>query len=414
MAASLEVFVGKTLVPTAQDFPATADVVVIGAGISGVSTAFFCSRLGLKTVVVEKRDGVGTLTTSRSTECFRTQFESQADVSLVLGSIEMFQHFPDVVGLPDVDIGLRPQGYLYATKNAQEAERYRTMVAGQHKLGLTDIELLTGDEVRRRFPWVSPEVIAARYRAGDGWLSVHELVQGFVKGSDALFLLQTPVLGLQHDASGMSAVLTSRGPIATRTVVVACGPFSGRVANLAGVSLPVTPIRRHRLAVLQCPQVPRLAPFTMDDDAGVYWRPEGAGALIGKAFEEEPEEPVENVPVDWTFPAMVLDPESPWKAGGLSPFWDEAREALHKANLHLDAGQYTYTPDHVPLIGPCAQVPGLYANTGYSGHGIMCGPEGGKRLSRLIAGQDSEKENPFSLARFQGQGPAVRPAEKVY
>ena len=405
---------GKTLVPTQQDFPSTADVVVIGAGIVGVSTAFFCSRMGLKTVVVEKRDGAGTLTTSRSSECFRAQFDNPADIDLVLGSIEMFHHFADVVGVPDAEISLHPQGYLYVTKNLNEAERYRAVVANQHKLGLTDVELLDGDEVRRRFPWMGPEVIAARYRAGDGWLSAHELVQGFVKGSDALFLLQTPVLGLRRDGSGIAAVQTSRGTIAARMVVVACGPFSGRVASLAGVSLPVTPIRRHRLAVLQCPQVPRQASFTVDDDTGVHWRPEGAGALIGRAFEEEPEEPVENVPVDWTFPAMVLDPESPWKAGRLTPFWDEAREALHKANLSLDAGQYTYTPDHVPIIGPCAEVPGLYANTGYSGHGIMGGPEGGKRLSRLIAGLTSERDNPFSLSRFEGQGAAAKPAEKVY
>jgi sarcosine oxidase subunit beta len=152
----------------------------------------------------------------------------------------------------------------------------------------------------------------------------------------------------------------------------------------------------------------------MDDDTGVYWRPEGAGALLGKAFEDEPEMPTENVPVDWTFPAMVLDGESPWSAGRLAPFWHEAGNLLRRSELDLSAGQYAYSPDHLPIIGPCPTVPGLYVNTGYSGHGIMGSPEGGRRLGLLIAGETSDADNPFSLNRFSGPGAVSRPKEKVY
>ena len=405
---------GKIMVPLKGELPKTADVVIIGGGIVGVSTAFFCARAGLKTVVVEKREALGTLTTARSTECFRAQFESPADIALMSGSIEILAHFAEVVGIPDVDINFRPQGYLYATTDPQQAKAYKELVEAQHKCGLTDVELLNGDEARIRFPYLGPQVIAARYRVGDGWLSVHEMLYGFVKGSQAQFFLQTLAIGIICDRKGVAAVETNRGTIEGRTVVVAAGPFSGRVAQLAGIELPVTLLRRHRLAVLRCDLVPQRAPFTIDDDTGVYWRPEGAGALMGKAFEQEPEEPKEVVPVDWTFPVMLPDPSSPWSAGRLSLFWNEASNLLHKSNIDLSAGQYIYTPDHMPIIGPCATVPGLFVNTGYSGHGIMGGPEGGSRLTQFIIGQALDSNNPFSLERFSRPEALYKAKEKVY
>jgi len=405
---------GKIMIPLEEEMPRSADVVIIGGGIVGVSTAFFCSKAGLKTVVVEKRDALGTLTTSRSTECFRAQFNSPADIALMLGSISVFAHFSDVVGVPEQDIHFRPQGYLYATTDTRVAREYECTVAEQHAAGLKDVELLGGDEARARFPYVGPEVVAARYRAGDGWLSVHEMLYGFAKGSQARFLLKTQVLRMLRDAQGVCGVETNRGAISSRIIVVAAGPFSSQVAHLAEVDLPLTVLRRHRLAILRCDLVPRNAPFTMDDDAGVYWRPEGAGALMGRAFEEEPEQPKEVVPVEWSFPAMVLDPDSPWSAGRLSPFWNQASGVLHKTNLDLSAGQYTYTPDHVPIIGPCAAVPGLFVNTGYSGHGIMGGPEGGNCLAQLILGSARDADNPFSLERFSRPGGQHQAQEKVY
>ena len=135
---------------------------------------------------------------------------------------------------------------------------------------------------------------------------------------------------------------------------------------------------------------------------------------MGKAFEQEPEEPKEVVPVDWTFPVMLLDPSSPWSAGRLSLFWNEASNLLHKSNIDLSAGQYIYTPDHMPIIGPCATVPGLFVNTGYSGHGIMGGPEGGSRLTQFIIGQALDSNNPFSLERFSRPEALYKAKEKVY
>ncbi len=282
---------GKIMIPLEEEMPRSADVVIIGGGIVGVSTAFFCSKAGLKTVVVEKRAALGTLTTSRSTECFRAQFNSPADIALMLGSISVFAHFSDVVGVPEQDIHFRPQGYLYATTDTRVAREYECTVAEQHAAGLKDVELLGGDEARARFPYVGPEVVAARYRAGDGWRSVHEMLYGCAKGSQARFLLKTQVLRMLRDAQGVCGVETNRGAISSRIIVVAAGPFSSQVAHLAEVDLPLTVLRRHRLAILRCDLVPRNAPSPWTTMRRL-WRPE-ACALMGRALRRNQKQPKE-------------------------------------------------------------------------------------------------------------------------
>jgi sarcosine oxidase subunit beta len=404
----------QRIVDSREELPRVADVVVIGGGIAGVCTAFYSAREGLKVVVLEKQPDLGGLTTAKSTECFRAQFNSPELIDLMLGSIAIFSRFSEEVGLPEAEIQFKQQGYLYVTTDLQQAHVNRQIVEAQHQAGLSDVELLSGDEARARFPYLCPAVISARYRAGDGWLSVHEMLHGFARGSGALYSLGTTVTGIHQDSQGVTAVSTDRGTIQTRTVVTAAGPFSGRVARMAGVELPLTLLRRHRLAVRYCGPMSPGAPFTMDDDTGVYWRPEGRGALLGRAYETDPEEPVETVRPDWAFPAMVLDPESPHSAGCVSPFWNQAPGLLAKSNIDLVAGQYTYSPDHMPILGPCPSVPGLFINTGYSGHGIMGSPEASRRLAKLLVGAASDEDNPFSFARFSSQNVVCTAREAVY
>jgi len=387
--------VGKIFVPSAVDFPQTADLIVIGGGITGVATAFFASRVGLDTVVLERRDGLGTLTTAASQECFRAQFSEPENVAMMKASIALFEHFDEVVGLPGYDIGLHQQGYLFMSGSPKGPERLRARVAHQHHIGLEDVEYLDGDEVRRRFPWAGPNVTAATFRAKDGWLSAHELVQGFARGSVARFLLRTEAQGILRRNQEIIGVLTNRGPISTGAVVIAAGPFSGVVAKMAGVDLPLSIVRRQKVIIGANPLIPADAPMTIDDETGAHWRPEVDGAAMSWAVPEEPREPTEHVPTDWTFPALVIE-----AVARLSPFWWEVGETLKREDVFLSAGLYTYTPDHKPIIGGYPDVKGLYLNVGYSGHGVMGSPEGSRLLVDLITGRISEEENPFSYARF--------------
>ncbi|RLB80344.1 MAG: hypothetical protein DRH15_07650, partial [Deltaproteobacteria bacterium] len=181
----------KIYIPESKD--RTADVVVVGGGIVGTATAFWLSREGLDTIVVEARDGLSTLTTAASAECFRAQFTEPAIAPLAKESIEFFENFAEMVGLPGWDIGLKQQGYLFITDDEAMIPELEDAVRQHHSLGVTDSEVLTGEEVRARFPFISPKVVGATFRQRDGWLSVHELTQGFAKGSSARFFVKTKV-----------------------------------------------------------------------------------------------------------------------------------------------------------------------------------------------------------------------------
>jgi len=150
------------------DLPRAADVVVVGGGIVGAATAFYASKAGFSTIVFERRSGLATLTTTRSLEAFRAQFEDPEDIAMMRESIDVFEHFGEVIGVPDHDISLHQQGYLFVTRAEDGPGRLEARVEKQHAAGLDDVELLSGDEARRRFRFLAGDVRAATFRARDG------------------------------------------------------------------------------------------------------------------------------------------------------------------------------------------------------------------------------------------------------
>jgi len=383
----------KIYVPETKD--RTADVVVIGGGIVGTATAFWLSRAGLDTILLEARDGLSTLTTAASAECFRAQFTEPALAPLAKESIEFFEHFAENIGLPDWDIGLHQQGYLFVTDDAGMIPDLEAAVAQHHKLGVTDSEVLTGAEVHSRFPYVSSEIVGATFRQRDGWLSCHEVTQGFAKGSSARFFLKTKAMNVLTDEKGVSGVETTRGNISTRTVVNAAGPFAGVIGRMVGLNLPLEPVRRQKVYIAT-PAAPPEAPFTVDLINGSYWRPESGGALLGWVDPDEPvTDPMENPLGDWDFPAICID-----KVCRLTPFFEQVAENLKKKDINVSAGQYVYTPDNQPLIGPVSEVPGFYLNCGYW-IGVMVSPMAGKRTADLITGKMDNEDNMLRLSRYE-------------
>jgi glycine/D-amino acid oxidase-like deaminating enzyme len=136
--------------------------------------------------------------------------------------------------------------------------------------------------------------------------------------------------------------------------------------------------------------------MTIDEDTGVHWRPALAGAWLLFTDPATPESPpADNVPVDPAFAFQLLDPTSPFSVARVVPFWREVWDR-GAAPWLLQAGQYTMTPDHRPLIGPLS-IEGLWVNTGYSGHGIMLGPAGSRLLVDLLTGK--AESSPFAPGR---------------
>ena len=182
------------------------------------------------------------------------------------------------------------------------------MLIQQHKLGVTDSEFLERDEILARFPYISPSVLAATFRQRDGWLSCHETTQGFAKGCDARFLINTKTTGIQMDEKGVCGVETNRGNFQTRVVVNAAGPFAAEIGRMANLDLPLEPVRRQKVYLKTSVKIPQDAPFTVDVDNNSYWRPEPGGVILGWVDSDEPvSQPSENVHTDWEFPAVTLD-----------------------------------------------------------------------------------------------------------
>lgn len=377
----------------------TADLVIVGGGIVGAATAFYAARSGLSSVIVERRGGLATLTTTRSLEAIRAQFEDPEDIAMMRESLGVFERFAEVVGIPGLDISLHQQGYLFLSRAEGGEATVAARVAKQRAGGLDDVELLDGDEARRRFPYLAPDVRAAAFRQRDGWLASHETTHGFVSGAGSRVevQLETEALGFELAGGRLQGVRTTRGSISAPRAVVSAGPFSGKVAALAGLDIPFFALRRHRGGIKAHPLIPREAPMTVSLDTGAHWRPEGPGAWLGwsGALEEKPEEPREQVAADWTFPALALE-----AIAAFTPFWEEVAASLTRANVTVEAGQYDMTPDAKPLIGE-SDLPGLFLNTGYSGHGVMGSPAGARMCVDLMLGRADPLRNPFRPSRFR-------------
>src|SRR5215210_913854 len=221
------------------DPPPSAELVIIGGGIVGAATAFHASRAGLRPVLLERRTALCTLTTPASTGAFRLQFDNREELELVRESLDLLSNFSEVTGQTQYDPRMQRQGYLWCTTGAARAGWQRDLVRKQHTWGQSDIELLEGDEVRRRYPYVSSDVLAARYREGDGFLDPKEITLGFAAASGAAVVTGCGVTGLRVEGGRLTSVQTNRGEISAGRAVIAAGPFSGEVAALAGVELPV-------------------------------------------------------------------------------------------------------------------------------------------------------------------------------
>ena len=386
----------KILTPDAFD-QETADAVVIGGGIIGVATAFWLSRAGMSTILVEMRDGLSTLTTTASIESFRAQFTEPAMAALAKESIDVWENFAQTTGLEGYEIDLHHGGYLFLTTEVDMVAEVKATVEAYHKVGVTDSEYLSGDEVIKRWPWLNPEIKAGAFRAKDGWFSAHEVTQGFARAADkARFYVRTRATGIETDSQGVCAVTTDRGRISTRVVVNAAGPFAINVGRWVGLDLPIYQMRRQRVFVAPHPKIPQNSPLIMDVDNESYWRPETGGALLGwHDPEEQKSEPLENPQGDWDFPAFNLE-----MCSRLSPFWSEVVEDLKQEDLSVYAGQYVHSPDDQPLIGPVSGIPGFFLNCAYW-PGVMLSAAAGRWTCDLVTGRMKPEDNPLRLSRFE-------------
>jgi len=353
----------------------TADVVIIGGGIVGSSIAYHLTAAGCRNVlVIERESAQGKGSTGKSMGGVRAQFSTPVNIQMSLYSIPFYANFDERLGFP---CDYRPQGYLFCATSNQHMNYLRANYEKQVALGLKNVRLISGNEIRDMFPQLrANDIIGGSFCSTDGFVDPYSAMVGFITWAvdhGATIWKNTLVTGIAHDERGIAHVESSRGAVATRKVVNCAGAWAAEVAKLAGVELSVEPLRRMLVPSEPFDEFPHTAPMIIDMSNGFHFRPESRGFLL--AWNDPEETPGFKTDFDATFIEKILT-----RAADRVPCF---------ANLPVNpkrawAGLYEMTPDHHPILGEAPGVPGFFLANGFSGHGVMHAPATGKILSDLI------------------------------
>src|SRR5258708_17863198 len=267
----------------------TADVVIIGGGIVASSIAYHLTVGGCRNVlVIERESAQGKGSTGKSMGGVRAQFSTPVSIQMSLYSIPFYASFEERLGYP---CDYRPQGYMFCATTDQHMSYLRTNYALQIKMGLKDVRLLDADDISGRFPQLrSDDIIGGSFCSSDGFVDLYSAMTGFMSvaaDNGAAIWKSTAVTAVAQDATGITSVDTSRGSVSTRKVVNCAGPWAAAVARLAGIDLPVTPLRRMLVPSEPYDEVPHRAPMIVDMSSGFHFRPEPRGFLLAGCHPEE-------------------------------------------------------------------------------------------------------------------------------
>jgi glycine/D-amino acid oxidase-like deaminating enzyme len=364
--------------------------VVIGAGITGTLVAHELARAGWHVQVLEA-EHVGAGSSSRTAAGIRQQFSTPETVLGMRYAVDVYRNFPERVGGAEVPIV--QNGYLFLLDTAEDVERARARLRMQHRCGLTEAELLEGNALTERFPWVEPRaVLAATWCPSDGFLHPATVYNEAAAAGQRLgveLIQRAPVVGAEHRDGRIDTVVSTRGRHPADLVVDATNAWSPRLARvLGGVELPIVPLKRYlwfleRGASLSADTLLAM-PLTIAP-SGAYVRPEnGNSALMGWSRDTPPEP-------DFSYEDQDrIAPEFFHRTGTDSiayETWAALAEVIPAFGefagvTATTAGYYATTPDHNPFLGYDPQVPNLVRLAGFSGHGAMFGP-----FTALVAGE---------------------------
>ena len=352
-----------------------ADVLIIGGGIVGSSIAYHLTAAGCrKVLVLERETHQGKGSTGKSMGGVRAQFSTPVNIRMSLYSIPFYAQFDEALGHP---AGYRGQGYLFVATKDAHMKYLRANYERQVGLGLKSVRLVSADEIRSMFPLLrGDDIVGGSFCSTDGFVDPYSAMVGFMTRAceqGARLIRDTEVTGITVDHQGVKGVETTRGTFGTRTVVNAAGPWAAQVAKLAGVDLPVEPLRRMLVPTEPFDQFPHTAPMIIDMTNGFHFRPESLGFLL--AWND----PEETTGFKTTFEPAFVEKVLMRAADRVPCF-----ENLAVNPKRAWAGLYEMTPDHHPVLGPVAGVPGMFLANGFSGHGVMHAPATGKILSDLI------------------------------
>ncbi|MFH8594960.1 NAD(P)/FAD-dependent oxidoreductase [Streptomyces rimosus] len=381
---------------TATDFatvpvPDRAEAVIIGGGIIGASIAFHLAEAGVPGVLLLERDRPAAGSSGKPIGGVRAQFSDPLNIRIGRRSLEAWRAFAT---RPGADIGFAGVGYLFLLGDATELALFEEGVATQNALGVPS-RIVRPDEAAALCPYVDPDrIIAAAYCPTDGYALPEPAVRGYLHAAvrhGAAVRTHCPVTAVDTSGGALGAVRTPYGTVRTGTVICCAGAWSREVGAMAGVRLPVTPLRRQIALTGPLDPPPPRIPFTLDFASTAYFHNDGAdGLLLG-----------------------LSDPrQEPGFGRGFSREWLEpfraavARRAPALATVpagHGWAGLYETTPDNNALIGEAPDVRRFLYATGFSGHGFLQAPAVGELVRDLYMGREPFLDiGPLVASRFDG------------
>src|SRR6266536_1016988 len=352
----------------------TAEVAIIGGGIIGASIAYHLTAAGCKDVVViERENSQGKGSTGKSMGGVRAQFSTPVNIQMSLYSIPFYANFEERLGYP---CDYRPQGYLFCATTDKHLAYLRANYEKQVAMGLKHVELVAGDEIRALFPLLrGDDIVGGSFCSTDGFVDPYSAMIGFMTwAADHGATLWTDATATASARRGQTyEVTTTRDTVSTPAVVNCAGPWAVEIAAMAGIDLPVEPLRRMLVPTEPFDQFPHTAPMIIDMSNGFHFRPESRGFLL--AWNDPEETPGYKTDFDPAFIEKILT-----RAADRVPVFESVAVNPKRAW----AGLYEMTPDHHPILGESPDVPGFFFANGFSGHGVMHSPATGKILSDLI------------------------------
>jgi sarcosine oxidase subunit beta len=379
----------------------TADVVVIGGGINGVSAAYELAKHGVKNVVLLEKGHIASGPTGLSSGIVRRHYTLETLAQMARDSVAVFHNFKELIG---GDAGFVRSGVVFVAP-AEGAEVLRETVAMHRRIGI-DERLLTPADVKELEPQAAVEDIAVgAYERDGGYADPTSTANSYAAAAEregVTIRRGTEVTGLRVEAGRIRGVETAQGPISTGAVVNVAGPWGARIAAFAGVEIPISP-SRHPVLILDRPPAWRQStPVWGDLVRGWYFKPEGPhGLMIGCLAESDGDRDVDiegyavkiqheetlryTEPVLHRFPVMAN--------GTATGSW---------------AGLYDVTPDGLPVIAEIPEVKGFFCAIGFSGHGFKTAPAVGVILAELVTNGACETYDIsiFRPGRFRDGGTA--------
>jgi sarcosine oxidase subunit beta len=365
-----------------------ADVVIVGAGIMGLSIAYnLAKNHRVRDVVVVDRSYLCSGASGRNGGGVRAQWSTEANVRLMRESLSICRQFARA---HKINTWFRQGGYLFIVRSDERAEALAESVKLQNACGLST-RVLEPAQARRVVPELSTEgLVLASYNPDDAVVFPWPFVWGYAEGARDLGVevnTFTNVTGFETRGRDIVAVVTDRGRIATNVVVNAAGAHSPAVAKLLDVELPNHP-HRHEICSSE-PLKPWLKPLVADLSDGLYFSQSTRGEIVGGISNAKvPAGPDQRS----SYRFLALYSRSLLRA---CPILGSVKV------LRQWAGLYDITPDSNPIVGSVDAVNGFFQASGFMGHGFMMAPVIGKLLAEQIAtGKVPAVFEPWNLRRF--------------